>query len=58
MAKCIVCHERPAEVPDRNSMSPRKKLCSQCHGERLRGDLKRIVEFEAQLRSERKSIGE
>ena len=58
MAKCIVCHDRPAELPDRDSGSPRKKVCRQCHGERLRGDLKRIIEFDAQLRRERKNIGE
>lgn len=40
---CIVCRTRPAEVPDRNAMGyPIKKVCRQCHGDRLQGDLKRV----------------
>lgn len=41
--KCIVCHERKPEVPDRNVQGrPIKKLCKHCHRERLIGDLKNI----------------
>ena len=37
---CIVCHKRAPEVPDRNVMGrPIKRVCLECHGERLRGDL-------------------
>lgn len=37
---CIVCHKRPPAVPDRNVMGrPIKRVCLECHGERLRGDL-------------------
>jgi len=43
MKLCIVCHERPPEVPDRNSTSRRKAVCRKCHGERLLGDLRSIV---------------
>jgi len=43
MAKCVVCHERPAAVPDRNTMSLRKKVCRECHIERLRVDLQRVL---------------
>lgn len=41
--KCIICHERKATVPDRNSMSGRKKICYECHAGRLRGDLQNIL---------------
>lgn len=51
MAKCIVCHERPAEVPDRNTMSLRKKVCRQCHALRLTGDLRRVLEVHAKRKS-------
>ena len=46
MAKrlCIVCRERLAELPDRNAMGrPIKKVCRQCHSDRLQNDLKRVV---------------
>ena len=37
---CIVCHKRPPAVPDRNVMGrPIKRVCLECHGERLRMDL-------------------
>lgn len=37
---CRICRERPAEVPDRNVQGrPIKRVCRQCHAERLRGDL-------------------
>lgn len=41
---CVVCHQGPREVPDRDSMSPAKKVCRKCHGERLRGDLRKIMQ--------------
>ena len=47
MAKrmCIICRERPAELPDRNAMGrPIEKVCRQCHGDRLRGDVARVLE--------------
>lgn len=47
MAKCIVCHANEAEVPDRESMSPRKKVCRPCHGKRLLGDLRAVVQDHA-----------
>jgi len=37
---CIVCHRRPPTVPDRERLGrPIKRVCSECHGERLRLDL-------------------
>lgn len=40
---CIICRTRPAEVPDRNAMGRLvNRLCRQCHGDRLQGDLKLI----------------
>lgn len=43
---CIVCGENPSEVPDRNRMGrPIKRVCRQCHGDRLAGDLQRIMEI-------------
>ena len=42
--KCIVCGTGPREIPDRESYNHRvKKVCRQCHGKRLLGDLRRIV---------------
>ena len=32
-----------ATVPDRNQMSRKKRLCNQCHSERLRNDLTNIL---------------
>ena len=43
MSKCIRCHAREAVLPDRYSMSPRKKICRECHADRLKGDLKVIL---------------
>lgn len=44
MAKCIVCKKREATVPDRNTLSMRFRICSECHARRLQGDLRRILE--------------
>ncbi len=42
---CVLCRERPAELPDRNVMGrPIKKVCRECHRDRLRGDLARALE--------------
>lgn len=43
--KCIVCHERKATVPDRDRQSGRliNRVCSQCHAQRLIGDLKQVL---------------
>lgn len=46
---CIICHERPAELPDRDSMSRTKKVCRECHSDRLRRDLKAIAQQSAEL---------
>lgn len=41
---CIVCRERPAEVPDRERMGkPVKRVCRECHAQRLERDIKRIL---------------
>lgn len=40
---CIVCYKRDAELPDRNTMSPRKRVCKECHRDRLTGDLRNIL---------------
>ncbi len=41
---CKLCHERPAEVPDRDEPGrPVKSICRECHAERLRGDLGGIL---------------
>lgn len=51
--KCIVCHEREAVVPDRNTMSRHKRLCIECHAERLQEDLKQILKQNPSLTTER-----
>ncbi len=36
---CVVCHQRPAAVPDRNRMGrPINRVCRECHRDRLAGD--------------------
>jgi hypothetical protein len=41
---CMVCHTRPAEVPDREAMGrPIKKVCGQCHGGRLALDVVAVI---------------
>jgi hypothetical protein len=43
---CILCRQRPAEVPDRQGVGrPIKTVCRQCHAERLGEDLRRIAEL-------------
>ena len=46
MSMCIKCHQRKAELPDRESGSRVKRVCKHCHAELLRGDLRRIVASE------------
>lgn len=44
MKLCIKCGTNPATVPDRNNPGrPIKRLCSACHGERLRGDIRVVL---------------
>lgn len=52
-SKCIVCHERPAAVPDRNTMSLRKRVCRECHAARLAGDLRHVLEVHAKRKASR-----
>jgi hypothetical protein len=42
---CKLCRERPATVPDREGVPPKPtpEICGECHAERLRDDLRRIV---------------
>jgi mono/diheme cytochrome c family protein len=44
---CELCEVYPATVPDRNKMPGRlvNRVCARCHGARLAGDLRRIVEL-------------
>lgn len=56
MSKCIVCHERPAAVPDRNTMSLRKRVCRECHAARLTGDLRHVLEVHAKSALDRKGV--
>ena len=42
--KCIICHKRKAEVPDRNRLGrPVKQICKVCHERRLLSDLRNIL---------------
>ncbi len=44
MRKCIDCHNNKAEVPDRNRTGrPIKRICRECHGDRLVGDFSAIL---------------
>lgn len=51
MAKCIICGEKQATVRDRNEpWSRRKKLCVDCHVNRLKNDFIDILEIEKKRR--------
>lgn len=44
MKLCKLCKKRPAEIPDRNIQGrPIKSICKQCHVERIKQDMARIV---------------
>ena len=48
MKKCIICGINKAEVPDRSYQGigrPIKKVCVKCHSERLKEDMKYILEI-------------
>ena len=48
---CEICGKNPATVPDRNYGNIGRivnRICSDCHGLRLRGDMKRIIELQAE----------
>lgn len=41
---CESCHKNKAELPDRNRMGrPIKRICKECHADRLRGDILAIM---------------
>ena len=44
---CKLCRHRPAEVPDRERHSSvwRVEVCLECHAERLKGDLRSILDL-------------
>lgn len=51
--KCIVCGERPATVPDRNTGGIGRrinKVCSECHANRLKNDFVDILLIERKRR--------
>jgi|AMWB02.1.fsa_nt_gi hypothetical protein len=52
MSLCIVCHKKVATIPDRYSGSSRKKLCPECHAERLKDDLRYIIAVETKRKQE------
>lgn len=42
---CTICKKNPATVPDREKMGrPINRICTNCHGNRLKGDIKRVQE--------------
>ena len=50
--KCIICHEREATVLDRTEgcFAKRKKLCLECHANRLKNDFIDIALIERKRR--------
>lgn len=55
MALCRLCKVRKAEIPDRNIMGrPIKRLCRDCHQQRLLDDLEniRLQEQERRMRKD------
>lgn len=57
MGLCIICRERKAAVPDRDSGSKKLKVCSMCHRERLKNDLRHILAVERKRWEKRKVKG-
>lgn len=49
---CIICRERKATIRDRNEApwGKRKRICQQCHENRLRNDMVDILEIEKKRR--------
>jgi superfamily II helicase len=41
---CRKCGKNKATIPDRNSMSRRARICSECHRESIKSDLKILVD--------------
>ncbi len=42
--KCVVCGQRPAAVPDRETMGRLiLRVCRECHAQRLAEDFERIM---------------
>ncbi len=55
MAKkmCELCGEHPATVPDRARMGRLvNRVCARCHGLRLAGDMRTILELSAKKRQQ------
>ena len=48
---CEICGENPATVPDRDRPGRLiNRVCSRCHGLRLKGDMKKILELREKRR--------
>jgi hypothetical protein len=56
MSLCIICHTHYATVPDRYSGSSRKRLCFNCHADRLKGDLRDIINRYNKQKREREEM--
>ncbi len=42
--RCILCGQRPAELPDREAYpNMRKQVCAHCHAARLAADLRAVL---------------
>jgi len=50
---CCRCHKRQATIPDRETMSPVPRFCSECHAAKLAGDFRAILQL-----AEKKRRGE
>ena len=51
---CVLCHKRPAVLPDRNRMGrPISRICRECQAARLNGDLLHVLEVEHERRERR-----
>jgi len=52
MSLCILCRVNEATVPDRERMGrPIKRVCRECHTDRLRGDLIAIMNRRKELKT-------
>lgn len=55
---CNICGERPATVPDRDTLSPINRVCSECHCAKLRGDMQYIMNMRRSRRAGGRVMGE
>lgn len=52
MKMCKLCGKNPEAVPDRDTPSLAKRVCSECHANRIRDDMVKILELRDRARND------